>query len=658
LNIDKSSVPAVQISNNTGSEEVFETASEWLKTCETKHKCWSTRPEGAKNLHPTRLIDVSTLKHGFVRLVVTRRRGIFDSQYWMSFARSVISWLFRKPGGLLKVEGKYMTLSHRWGKGDDPSKNPLKLTWSNVKKFLWSGIPVGDLPETFRDAIKFTNHLGVRYLWIDSLCIVQLDDEAGEHEAEALALHQTDWREESRYMLEVYGGSYLNISATHGGNCTTGLFRDRNGKEVTPELPSDEIGKRWWTGYTPGLVQKVPGVHTATDPNVFGVPSKGPPIQCQVQNQTFWDISIGDSALNRRAWVLQERLMAPRVVHFCEDQIAWECCELNAAESLPGGVPSHSGKLKGLEPKADGFPLYRKRFSADLGAISEEDKTILGALEIWKQTVETFARTELTFGTDRLIALSGIAKDLRPRIGGDYLAGLWSERLAGQLLWYIKPEYRRSHYRSQKELSESEGTLYYPGRRPEEYIAPTWSWASVDAEKHMGLNIVYGALTLRDSEIEIEDGSWQIESQGGSDKHKLGLLEEGAAIRVKGKLKTIQLVWEEHDERPGNPRFTWRPYNQGRGVVKKSKNDIQELYWNVYLDCHENDLDNVEEQPVHCFPVGTDEKDYFCCLLLRKVKLDVFKRIGLIRNPSFDPSGPKTLEEYLKGVQKKTITIL
>ncbi|CZR52916.1 uncharacterized protein PAC_02793 [Phialocephala subalpina] len=647
---DEESIPATRISNHTGSKEVFETASEWLKICETEHNCWKTRPEGARNQYPTRLIDLSTSDQGFVRLVVTRRRRFFDGRYWMSFARSIFSWPFRKSGSRLKLKDEYMTLSHRWGDAD-----PLKLTWSNVKKFLWSGIPIDKLPKTFKDAIEFANYLGVGYLWIDSLCIVQEDKNAGKHEDEAKKLHEMDWREESKHMMEVYGGSYLNISATHGGDCGSGLFRDRNGKKPPSDFVSDRTTERWWTGYTPVWVHKVPGVHTMRDQSLFGVPGKDPPIPCQVQNQTFWDIYVGDSALNKRAWVLQERLMAPRVIHFCKDQIAWECCELNATESLPEGVPPHSRKLKGLDPKYDGFPLYRKRFSADIREISEEDKTILGALEIWKQTVEMYSRTQLTNRTDRLIALSGIAKNLRPHIGGDYLAGLWSKKLAGQLLWYVKPEYRRSRdYRSQKGLAESAGTLYYPGTRSvEEYIAPTWSWASVIVENPV--EIVYGAITLRDSEIEIEDGRWQVESQEGSDK--LGLLKKGASIEVTGKLKMIQLVWEEHEARPGNPRFTWKPYNEGRRVADKK--DIKDIYWNVYLDCYKTDLVDVEEQPVYCFPVGTDEKDYFCCLLLRKdLETHVFKRIGLIRNPSFDPSGRKTLEKYLEGVEKITITIL
>lgn len=78
-------------------------------------------------------------------------------------------------------------------------------------------------------------------------------------------------------------------------------------------------------------------------------------------------------------------------------------------------------------------------------------------LHTWKSTVESYSTKKLTIETDRLPALSGIAKRFQNVLGGRYLAGLWEQHLVSGLAW----------------------VTYYPGKRPEKYIAPSWSWASL-----------------------------------------------------------------------------------------------------------------------------------------------------------------------------------
>ncbi|RYP11866.1 hypothetical protein DL767_011269 [Monosporascus sp. MG133] len=489
--------------------------------------------------------------------------------------------------------------------------------------------------------MTFARHLKIRYIWIDSLCIVQKergaenDGCAGRQRRKEEQLHARDWKEESKHMLSVYGGSYLNISATHGGDSDAGLFRDRT-------------GDRWWAGHAAVQLYGIPGVRVERELDADGRSPRPPkPKACQIQDETFWDTYIGGSPLNRRAWVLQERLMAPRVLHFCEDQIAWECSELDAAESLPVGVPRHSGKLKGLDPREDGFPLYKKRVGPEK-TFSREEETELGALEIWRRIVEVYSKTELTHLSDRLIALSGIAKNYHRYIGSQYLAGLWEKNLEGQLLWYVEPEFTRS-IQPGKSLAESEGTFHYPGKRPSQekwgYIAPTWSWASIYVENHVG--IVYGAITKIniDSEFKIKDV--KIANQEGGDNY--GLLQS-ASLVVTGKLKTIMVVW---NERSGSTRFNWKPID--------NRKPVKDVYWNVYLDCAEDTLDReLMDHAVQCMPVGTDEEGYRCCLLLRKVKNlteSPYFRMGLIRIPSFDKSGNDALDKALEGAETVTITI-
>jgi hypothetical protein len=104
--------------------------------------------------------------------------------------------------------GKYMTLSHCYGTGQDV----LRTTTHTLKGFEES-IPWSDLPKTFQDAVNLTRALGVRWLWIDSLCILQ--DSASEK------------AEESNKLGGIFGNSYLTLAATSASDSREGLFFPR-----------------------------------------------------------------------------------------------------------------------------------------------------------------------------------------------------------------------------------------------------------------------------------------------------------------------------------------------------------------------------------------------------------------------------------------------
>lgn len=113
----------------------------------------------------------------------------------------------------------YVTLSHCWGQAKFTT-----LTEQNLSQFLGRGIKINTLPRTFRDAIYFARRLSkqVRYLWIDSLCIIQ-----GKSEAQ-----YTDWLRESSQMYLIYRNSYCNISATAATDSERGLFFGRKPREL------------------------------------------------------------------------------------------------------------------------------------------------------------------------------------------------------------------------------------------------------------------------------------------------------------------------------------------------------------------------------------------------------------------------------------------
>jgi hypothetical protein len=119
-------------------------------------------------------------------------------------------------------------------------------------------IPNNRLPKTFADAFKVVRSLGIRYIWIDSLCIIQHNEE--------------DWSREAGTMLQVYRNAYCNIAATHSVNSFGGLFSQR-------------------TTNTLGTVQQF-------DSELL----KG---SYAVVDGKYWEHQVDHAPLNRRAWVVQ-----------------------------------------------------------------------------------------------------------------------------------------------------------------------------------------------------------------------------------------------------------------------------------------------------------------------------------------------------------------
>jgi hypothetical protein len=108
----------------------------------------------------------------------------------------------------------FATLSHCWGTSYMP-----KADRSNLHQLV-AGIDSSYFMKTFLEAISITRKLGLRYLWIDSLCIIQDDKD--------------DWNNEASLMSLVYRYCFINIAATGSPNPTGGCFWDRNPRAVLP----------------------------------------------------------------------------------------------------------------------------------------------------------------------------------------------------------------------------------------------------------------------------------------------------------------------------------------------------------------------------------------------------------------------------------------
>ncbi|KAL2060176.1 hypothetical protein VTL71DRAFT_9571 [Oculimacula yallundae] len=346
----------------TNLKDSIQLTRAWIEGCENHEDC---RPPGIPYL-PTRLVHVGNS--------ITAPRLVLSST--------------------LNRDTKYLTLSHCWGKA------PIcTLRLENIAAFM-TEIPLGILSNTFQDAIVVTRGLGVDYIWIDSLCIIQDKD-------------CDDWSKEAGKMASVYSSSFLNIAATNAENGNGGLFY-RGPPQPETIFRVDAVAKGG----------KVTGTCFPT---------------------SMWKIWSQSLPLLRRGWVFQEMILAPRTVHFTWNQIFWECNTINFCSAWPDGkTPWEWGRFVHL------LGLLKKPVSA----------------YDWRSIVQEYSKYSLTYGTDRLIALSGIARALQQTQHQEYCVGLWKENLIDQLCWHRSTGFTE-HIRPNAEDWK------------DEYMGPSWSWISL-----------------------------------------------------------------------------------------------------------------------------------------------------------------------------------
>jgi len=176
--------------------DTLQIAKSWLHECTQDHSQWQCANQDSDML-PTRLVCIA---NPCPRLV------------------STCHWTARP---------RYATLSHCWG--DIPF---LRLETRNQDAFSRI-IPSDQLPKTFQDAIEIAKALGLEYIWIDSLCIVQDDDD--------------DWRKEAALMSSVYGGSHVTMQRLPPPVLTKGVTREQTGS---------------WTAYRWRFTYKERGVNS------------------------------------------------------------------------------------------------------------------------------------------------------------------------------------------------------------------------------------------------------------------------------------------------------------------------------------------------------------------------------------------------------------
>jgi hypothetical protein len=320
--------------------------------------------------------------------------------------------------------GPYVALSHRWGASQH------LITTSHFLDKLKSGIPLDLLPMTFRDAVSVTRRLGVRFLWIDALCIVQ-DDRA-------------DWRSESRKMGDVFMNAGFVIAAHCAADDSEGFLANALSKRDAIEFKVSGSSERVWV--------------------------------CRRGNL---EADVTSSALSKRGWVLQERFLATHTLHFTSHGVFSE---------RPTGVLSEDGPLTPTSLPSVGATLFGPSALPQLRAIlmgADETKAAEAhyrqtPLE-WLTLVEMYTNCDLTREEDKLFAISGMARTIHSRTGSSWCAGLWSDRISEGLLWL--PEHELSYPTNPRAPSWSwaawDGSIQYPETVRDALFKPRAKFISV-----------------------------------------------------------------------------------------------------------------------------------------------------------------------------------
>ncbi|GAW15934.1 hypothetical protein ANO14919_053560 [Xylariales sp. No.14919] len=325
---------------------------------------------------------------------------------------------------------RYATLSYCWGPPEDAAKQ-LKTTIATLEQHVRE-IPTKNMPAVVSDTFQVCKILGIRYVWVDALCIVQGAD--------------GDWEEQSAQMSQIFGNSYLTICAVASGSCLEGFL----GTRQQPVLKLGFASPKQDQGGS-ALYSLRPGPFEHGNPYYFSLDCQGPFLQDVVQSN--W---------TQRGWVYQEKYLSPRKLYFGKSQMHFQDASKVTSEN---GEVVEIDKLDGREHRE--WPKY----------VAKEDLAQHPHIrDYWYQIVEQVSLLSWTVMEDVLPSISGLADRFQDAISSDYMAGLWADDLHCGLLW-AAGNTRIPSSTPAAGKPESLPELLAKLENTPTQVAPSWSWA-------------------------------------------------------------------------------------------------------------------------------------------------------------------------------------
>lgn len=366
----------------------------------------------------------------------------------------------------------------------------MKLTNKNINE-MKDGIPFTNFDATIQESILVTRALEISYIWVDALCILQ---------------DVNEWSEEASKMNEIYGGSTVTLVIASSDSVKNGFLKERDLNYIPVAYSTNQAedhGAKFF--FSPEWDDKERGYH-------------GP-----------W---------SNRGWTMQEGLLPNRLLYFTASQIIWKCCEEQRFER--GITERVEDRISEILTYSDydevafgsGFlwelPIFLrfKRFK-DHVPISLEYPLMSHShtFRLWYDLVEDYTQRRFTKISDRLVAISGLAKIYGEMIrNATYVAGLWKEDLIRGLLWHV------------------DGATLIPKCAADNILTfheafPSWSWASVGYEVVKN-NLKTGGSIHALSEIK----NIQIELVDPRDP--FGGVENGS-VTITGPLKILPRLYNK-----------------------------------------------------------------------------------------------------------------
>ncbi|KAI9159009.1 hypothetical protein HJFPF1_07014 [Paramyrothecium foliicola] len=387
-------------------------------------------------------------------------------------------------------DSKYVALSYCWG-DLKPQCTTTPLNFEGQKK----RIPWATLPKTFQDVVRFTRGIGIDYVWVDSVCIIQGDP--------------ADWNREAGKMYDVYKNSYVTLGALWGTDGDSGLFTD-TAEWSAIHVANLRLGEQQWPLY----LQREHPVFHEWDPARIWAPNPDPP-------------------LFTRAWVYQERLISPRFLLFAETEMLFMCfnnlhCQCGMSDERLRRFPARYSKKNFFNTVISPTMRLGQESSAANNSNSNQGNN---HAQLWRNVVQECNELNLSFKSDKLPSIGAVAKQFHiVRAPETYLAGLWSESLHGDLL-RMAP------------VVQNTANKYFDTKRITGPAAsgqvPSWSWASVDAPVRFATTIMQPQSKLA---TDIEPLAEVVQASCTYKKESPYGVPEGYSLVLRGRVLSCTAV--------------------------------------------------------------------------------------------------------------------